>query len=82
MPTIDNPIINSPFTEPNQHFKFDDQGITDTIVASRRQSSYFTPIAQPKKKGKQLVLDKDWTADRQDENVNPLAEVDSYCRLP
>ena len=69
MPNIENPIINSPFAEPNRHFQFDDQGITDTIVPARRQSSYFIPIAKPKKKGKQQVLDKEWIADREEENV-------------
>jgi type III restriction enzyme len=62
-PAIINPIINSPFDEPQRHFKFDDDGITDQIVQSRRVSSCFIPIAQPKKKGKQLTI-SDWTADR------------------
>src|SRR2546421_11370216 len=35
---IENPVINSPFTEPCRHFKFDDDGITDQIVCERRPS--------------------------------------------
>jgi type III restriction enzyme len=55
---IENPVINSPFDEPNRHFKFSDEGITDQIVEGRRTSSYFVPIAQPKKKGsKQLSFE-------------------------
>lgn len=50
---IANPIINSPFAEPVRHFRFDDDGITDEIVESRRTSAYFIPIAQPKKRGKE-----------------------------
>ncbi|MBI3860932.1 MAG: DEAD/DEAH box helicase family protein [Planctomycetia bacterium] len=65
---IDNPILNSPYEEPKRHFRFDDDGITDKIVDSRRISSYFVPIAQPKKKGKQLVIDTEWTNDRVEEN--------------
>jgi hypothetical protein len=42
---IENPIINSPFEEPQRHFRFDDNGITDEIVESRRISAYFIPIA-------------------------------------
>jgi type III restriction enzyme len=57
---IENPVINSPFAEPQRHFRFDEDGITDQIVETRRVSSYFIPIAQPKKKGKQLTL-SDWT---------------------
>ncbi len=65
---IENPIINSPFTEPEHHFCFSDEGITDEIVAGRRRSSYFIPIASPKKKGKQIAFDTEWTRDRIEEN--------------
>src|SRR5579885_1542795 len=73
---IENPIINSPFTEPDKHFRFTDDGITNDIVAGRRSSSYFIPIARPKKQGKQLVLDTEWTEDRIEENrfVNRVRE--------
>ena len=48
---IENPILNSPFDEPTRHFRFSDEGITDTVDVGRRISSYFVPIARPKKKG-------------------------------
>ena len=53
---IENPILNSPFEEPNRHFQFGDEGITSEIVPARRISSYFVPIAQPKKKGEATRL--------------------------
>lgn len=53
---IENPVINSPYFEPTQHFKFTDDGISDEIVEARRISSYFVPIAKPKKKGKAAQL--------------------------
>jgi type III restriction enzyme len=65
---IENPIINSPFDEPARHFKFDDEGITNEIAEGRRTSQYFVPIAKPKKKGKQLQFDTEWTKDRIEEN--------------
>ena len=66
---IENPIINSPFDEPTRHFRFNDEGITDEVVDGRRISSYFVPIARPKKKGsKQLQFDTEWTQDRIEEN--------------
>ncbi|MBI5115822.1 DEAD/DEAH box helicase family protein, partial [Candidatus Poribacteria bacterium] len=67
---IDNPILNSPFLEPTCHFKFSEEGITDEIVEGRRVSSYFIPIARPKKKGKspQLTFDTDWPQDQLQEN--------------
>jgi type III restriction enzyme len=66
--TIPNPIISSPFDEPQRHFYFDDDGITDKVVESRRLSSYFVPVPKPKKKGAQLALDSEWTQDRMEEN--------------
>lgn len=65
---IENPVLNSPFSEPDRHFRFDDEGITDDIVEGRRSSSYFVPIARPKKKGKQLAFETEWTQDRVEEN--------------
>jgi type III restriction enzyme len=65
---IENPILNSPFQETDRHFKFTDEGITSEIVEGRRSSSYFIPIARPKKKGKQLAFDTEWTQDRIEEN--------------
>ncbi|HEY2839301.1 MAG TPA: DEAD/DEAH box helicase family protein, partial [Pirellulales bacterium] len=62
---IENPILNSPFAEPARHFRFGEEGITDEIVEARRISSYFVPIAQPKKSGsKQTRFDTEWTNDR------------------
>src|SRR4030043_895850 len=68
---IENPILNSPFKEPSRHFCFSDEGITNEIVEARRVSSYFIPIAKPKKKGKaaQLAFDTEWTRDRIEENA-------------
>src|SRR5688572_15790002 len=60
---IENPILNSPFEEPKRHHVFDEDGITDQVADSRRRSTYFIPIAAPKKKGKQLTFDTLWTQD-------------------
>ncbi|HWG43635.1 MAG TPA: hypothetical protein VN688_12680 [Gemmataceae bacterium] len=66
---IENPIINSPFDEPTRHFRFTDEGITDEVVDGRRISTYFVPIARPKKKGKEkLLFETEWTQDRIEEN--------------
>ena len=58
------------------HFRFTDEGITDEVVEARRVSSYFVPIARPKKKGKQLEFDTEWTKDRIEENrlVNQIRQ--------
>ena len=62
---IENPILNSPFEEPSRHFKFTEDGITNEVVEGRRLSSYFVPIPRPRKRGKQLQIDTEWTKDRQ-----------------
>ena len=66
---IENPILNSPFREPTRHFRFDDQGITPEIDDARRVSSYFMPIARPRRQGRQLRLETEWTRDRIQENT-------------
>jgi type III restriction enzyme len=67
---IDNPIINSPFAEPQRHFRFDEHGITNHIVGERRLSSYFIPIPRAKKKPKERQQTiEDWTEDRIQENA-------------
>jgi type III restriction enzyme len=80
---IDNPVINSAFAEPDRHFKFTDEGISNEVVATRRPSAYFIPVAQPKKKGKQLELGTEWTDDRLRENdyINEVRTVVGKWRL-
>jgi len=34
---IENPILNSPFDEPERHFHFDEEGITNIIVEVSRE---------------------------------------------
>ncbi len=73
---IENPIINSPFEEPARHFRFTDEGITDEIIDGRRISTYFIPIAPPKKKGRQLTFEPEWLAERMKPNdfINQVRE--------
>jgi type III restriction enzyme len=73
---IENPVINSAFEEPGKYFLFDDEGITNTVVDGRRPSSYFVPVPRPKRFGKQITFDTEWTDDRIEENrdVNRIRE--------
>src|SRR5271157_2412484 len=79
---IENPILNSPYREPDRHWRFTEEGITNEIVESRRQSAYFVPIPPPKKKGKQLQFDTEWTQDRIEPNdkVNRIRERVKHWR--
>src|SRR5579864_8370842 len=80
---IENPVLNSPYDEPKRHFYFSEDGITDKIVEARRISSYFVPIAKPKKKGKQLEFETEWTKDRIKENkfINDIRNILSRWRF-
>jgi len=81
---IENPVINSPFSEPARHFRFSDEGITNETVEGRRPSSYFSPIARPRKKGAQRSLyGTEWTAERVEPNklINDIrGRVDLWRR--
>src|SRR5260370_8474863 len=72
-----------PMTSRQHHFYFDEDGITDRVVDSRRISSYFVPIPKPKKKGKQLELETEWTADRIEENkfINDIRRAVARWRM-
>ena len=66
---IENPILNSPFEEPTRHYRFDaDDQITNIIDPGRRSSSYYMPIANPKKKSRQLTLDSLLTQEQRAES--------------
>ena len=54
--SIDNPVINSPFAEPQRHFKFNARGITEEITNGRRRSEYFMPFPKPKKQSAEALL--------------------------
>ena len=74
---IENPILNSPFTEPARHFKFDEDGITSEVAEGRRRSTYFIPIPKPKVRGgAQLSLPGDWVGERMTDNdfINRVRE--------
>ncbi len=80
---IENPILNSPYQEPNRHWLFGDDGITDEIVEKRRISSYFIPVPAPRKKIKQLALETGWTAEREKQNelINQIRQRVAEWRL-
>ncbi|MCX6909863.1 MAG: DEAD/DEAH box helicase family protein, partial [Verrucomicrobia bacterium] len=63
---FEQPILNSPYAYPGQHWELDADGQpTDKIVESRRRSAFITPVPKPKKRrrskeGKQTeILFKD-----------------------
>lgn len=53
---IENPVINSPFVEPQRHFTVVDGQVSGEIEPRRRPSAFFVPVARPKKASPQLSL--------------------------
>ena len=80
---IENPVINSPFAEPQRHFRFGETGITSDIVIGRRRSTYFVPIAKPKLKSQQQPVLDFGVEHRAQENqlINELRERVGFWRL-
>lgn len=77
---IKNPILNSPYDPPHQHFIIGPNGPTGEITPGRRPSESFIPIAQARKGrrasagGIQQSLDYDLTGERREPNsvINEL----------
>ncbi|MBA2488413.1 MAG: DEAD/DEAH box helicase family protein, partial [Chloroflexi bacterium] len=82
--TIENPIINSPFVEPAQHFLMTADGkVTGEIAPRRRPSEFFVPVAQPRKRSAQLSMDQFGGPTRQQPNeiVNEIRQAVGRWRL-
>ncbi len=81
MPTIENPIINSPFAEPQQHHELDDRGNpTGNITPIRRKSTYLTPIPQPRKQSGATLSMFDQILEREQENEE-INRIRGYLSL-
>jgi type III restriction enzyme len=49
---VNNPILNSPFREPDRHFRLSDDGTpTEIIEPTRRTSSYVVPVPSARRGG-------------------------------
>ncbi|KQU67585.1 BPTD_3080 family restriction endonuclease [Phycicoccus sp. Root101] len=74
MTSIDNPILNSPYEQPDRYYEIDSQGPTGEVREGRRPSESFIPIAVSRKgqKGKgdsvQGSFDFDATGERREKN--------------
>ena len=50
-PFFDQPILNSPYEEPSQHWELDSSGQpTQKVESFRRKADFITPIPKPKKR--------------------------------
>ena len=81
-----SPILNSPYREPNRHFKSDARGLTEDKIEARRPSSVQIPIQRPRGRAAQAKHDpaaQAWSSERLKENefVNKIrANVGAWRR--
>ncbi|WP_426246549.1 BPTD_3080 family restriction endonuclease [Nocardioides sp. LHG3406-4] len=87
--TIDNPILNTPYEQPDRHYAIGPQGPTGEIRDGRRPSESFIPIAVSRKGKKggdgseQEGFDFDATRERREKNslINDIRrDVDKWRR--
>jgi type III restriction enzyme len=63
-PFFDQPILNSPYAYPNQHWELDLSGQpTQKTIPSRRPAEFITPIPKPKKRSASKDQQNDLTFD-------------------
>ncbi len=92
---FDQPILNSPYEYPKNHWELDESGQpTQQIINSRRRAEFITPIPKPKKRkgaGSQddLIFDEGKGLSTEDQQYDHTAvinavreEVDKWRRLP
>jgi len=93
MSFFDQPILNSPYALPGQHWELDDEGRpTETIVAARRKSALWTALpgasAKSSKAQQSLIFDTDGLSTEATEfNPSPIVndlrqELENWRNLP
>lgn len=82
---IDNPILNSPYEQPDRYYEIGPTGPTGEIREGRRPSESFIPIAVTKKgkRGQQEAFDFDATGERREKNdlINSIRRDVAKWRL-
>jgi len=89
MEALSNPILNTPFDPPQQHFEIGPNGPTGSILAGRRLSESFIPVPVSRKGrrategGQQELLDFDTTGERREVNslINDIRREVELWRL-
>lgn len=88
VPTLDNPILNSPFVAPSRHWILDASGRpTGAVSEERRRSEYIVAVASPKRKRggqEEMIFDDGAFAEpRANDRINAIrAEVDKWRSAP
>ena len=86
-PFFDQPIINSPYEYPTQHWELDDEGQpTQQIIATRRGAEFITPIPKPRQRGRargpqgRLAMDEGAGISTEEQEYDVTAAVNEIRR--
>ena len=83
---FEQPILNSPYEYPTQHWELDDQGQpTQRIIKSRRRAEFITPIPKPQKRKKsasqqELVYDEGKNLSTKEQQYDPNSMINLIRR--
>jgi type III restriction enzyme len=84
-PTLENPVLNSPFRMPSRHWELNEKGMpTGQALTGRRPSAYIVPIPRATRTAGQLELDVDGPVQlKANDLVNRIRDrVDQWRALP
>ena len=87
-PFFDDPILNSPYDYPTQHWELDEAGQpTQQIIGNRRGAEFITPIPKPRQRGRarrgrqqQLVFDEGQGLSTEEQQYDVTAAVNEIRR--
>ena len=83
---FEEPILNSPYTCPAQHWELDASGQpTNRIVENRRRAEFITPIPKPKKRRgeaqqRELVFDEGKGLSTEEQQYDPTGHINELRR--
>ncbi len=83
---FEQPILNSPYDYPEQHWELDDQGQpTQQIIENRRKAEFITPIPKPRKRKEsaaqlQLIADEGKGLSTEDQQYDPTPIINELRR--
>ena len=87
MASLENPILNKPFAQPEKHWVLDENGMpTGEVEEGRRRSEYIVAVAASKRRSgaqEEFVLDEHLSERRANDRINAIRdEVDQWRRAP
>ena len=83
---FDQPILNSPYEYPNQHWELDESGQpTHKILPKRRRAEFITPIPQPRKRKKsaqkEMVFDEGKGISTEEQQYDATSNINEIRHL-